>query len=176
LFPVSFLQKLIHKEVTFPFFKQNHIENELMMTDKTQKALGTFRSGMNCAQAVLSSFSGDLEFDHECAMALSSGFGGGMGRLQETCGAVTGAFMVLGTNNTRKYTAGEERKNRTNETIQEFNRQFTALHKTTNCGLLLDVDLKTPEGRQRMQQDNLSESICEKCIADAVRILEKLGV
>ncbi len=51
---------------------------------------------MNCAQAVVIAFSDELDFDREMAARISCGFGGGMGRLQETCGAATGSFMVLG--------------------------------------------------------------------------------
>jgi C_GCAxxG_C_C family probable redox protein len=144
------------------------------MTDKNQKALTIFRSGMNCAQAVLTAFSDVTKFDNDQASAISSGFGGGMGRLQETCGAATGAFMVIGINNSRRYADIDERKNKSNTMIQEFSKRFIAIHKTTNCRLLLGVDLKSEEGRQIMQQDNLSESICEKCISDSVDILQEL--
>lgn len=144
------------------------------MTDLSHKALTSFRSGKNCAQAVLAAYSEDLEFDADFALAISSGFGAGMGRLQETCGAATGAFMVLGIYNSRKYTENESRRVQTISMIQEFNKRFVAIHKTNNCGLLLGVDLKTEEGRQEMKDKNLSELVCEKCVSDAVIILEDL--
>jgi C_GCAxxG_C_C family probable redox protein len=144
------------------------------MTDNNQKALSLFRSGMNCAQAVLTAFSDVTKFDNDQALAISSGFGGGMGRLQETCGAVTGAFMVIGIKNNCKYADVDERKNKTNTMIQEFSRRFTALNKTTNCRQLLGIDLKTEEGRQIMHDNNLSDIVCAKCIADSVIILEEL--
>jgi C_GCAxxG_C_C family probable redox protein len=143
------------------------------MPDNTQKALAIFRSGKNCAQAVLTAFSEELEFDNDFALALSSGFGGGMGRLQETCGAATGAFMVLGIYNSRKYADNNERKEHTYAMIQEFNKQFVAIHKTSNCRLLLGIDLKTDEGQQMMRDKNLSELVCEKCVSDSVKILEE---
>ena len=142
--------------------------------DKIQKALTIFRSGKNCAQAVLTAFSDDLEFDDDFALAISSGFGGGMGRLQETCGAVTGSFMVLGIYNKMKYTDDDSRKESTYAMIQEFNRQFTTLHKTTSCEVLLGIDLNTEAGRQMMAELKLSELVCERCIADAVLIVENL--
>ena len=61
-----------------------------------EKAIRSFKSGLNCAQAVLTSYSDELKFDNNMALSVACGFGGGMGRLQETCGAVTGSFMVLG--------------------------------------------------------------------------------
>ncbi len=61
------------------------------MITTDQYAVQLFQSGLNCAQRVLISFSEKLNFDKKLATAISLGFGGGMGRLQETCGAVTGA-------------------------------------------------------------------------------------
>jgi len=144
------------------------------MTNHCQNAITIFRTGMNCAQAVLTTFSKELNFDIESAAEISSGFGGGMGRLQETCGAVTGAFMVLGIYTSRKYSDTAQRKENLYTLIQEFNSRFSAIHKTTNCRLLLGIDLKTPEGRRVMSAQNLSEHVCEKCITDSVLILEEL--
>ena len=61
-----------------------------------QKAEGLFTEGYNCAQAVVFAFNDVLNLDDKMILSLSSSFGGGMGRLREVCGAVTGAFIVLG--------------------------------------------------------------------------------
>lgn len=66
-----------------------------------EKAIVSFKAGLNCAQAVLTAYADDLSFDNNLALSVSCGFGGGMGRLQQTCGAVTGSFMVLGIYNCR---------------------------------------------------------------------------
>lgn len=63
---------------------------------RADKAIDSFRAGNNCAQSVLLAFKDDFNFDENLASKISVGFGGGMGRLQEKCGAVTGAFMVIG--------------------------------------------------------------------------------
>jgi C_GCAxxG_C_C family probable redox protein len=145
-----------------------------MTDDINQKALTHFRAGMNCAQAVLTSFSEHLKFDYDAALAISSGFGGGMGRLQETCGAATGAFMVMGIYNSEKFTDNTERKDQTYAMIQEFNKRFTAKHKTSNCRLLLGIDLNTEEGRLIMKDQDLSEKVCANCVSDSVSILRDL--
>ena len=62
-----------------------------------EKARAIFKSGYNCAQAVFLAFTDIMEIDEKTATKLSSSFGGGMGRLREVCGAVSGCFMVLGT-------------------------------------------------------------------------------
>jgi len=56
------------------------------MKPREEKAIQLFQSGLNCAQAVLTAYADDFNFDKGLAMSLSCGFGGGMGRLQETCG------------------------------------------------------------------------------------------
>ena len=61
-----------------------------------EKARNYFLDGYNCAQAVLLAFADDFGLEKNTAVMLSSSFGGGMGRLREVCGAVSGMFMVLG--------------------------------------------------------------------------------
>ena len=66
------------------------------MTKHEELAAEYFQRGYNCSQAVLLAFSDLTGMDEKTAAALSSSFGGGMGRLREVCGAVSGAFMVAG--------------------------------------------------------------------------------
>ncbi|MBN1790485.1 MAG: C_GCAxxG_C_C family protein [Bacteroidales bacterium] len=136
-----------------------------------QIAITDFRGGLNCSQAVLTAFADDLQLDKNLALSIACGFGGGMGRLQETCGAVTGSFMVMGVHNCRKYTDNRERKEKTYAMVQEFSRRFKSIHGTLDCIDLLHADLKTNEGKQYIKDNNLYEVVCEKCITDAIHIL-----
>lgn len=63
---------------------------------RPEKAKQLFTSGYNCSQAVVGAFIDDFAIDFDTAMKLSSSFGGGMGRMREVCGAVSGAFMIAG--------------------------------------------------------------------------------
>ena len=141
---------------------------------REQKAIESFKSGLNCAQSVVAAFADDLHFKIDQALEMSAGFGAGMGRLQETCGAVTGAFMVLGMYNSRKYSDNKEIKEASYAMIQQYNKRFTAVHATTNCRSLLNCDLRTPEGQRQFQNNNLHEEVCEKCISTSVKIIEDL--
>jgi len=58
--------------------------------------------------------------------------------------------------------------------VQEFNSNFVAIHKTTKCSGLLNCDLKTQEGQVQFHEKNLLEKVCEKCITDAIDILEDM--
>ena len=139
-----------------------------------EKAIGSFKSGLNCAQAVLTSYSDELKFDNNMALNVACGFGGGMGRLQETCGAVTGSYMVLGIHNCKKFTDNSNRKEETYKMVQKFNEKFIQINGTTNCKSLLKCDLKTEDGHRYAKENNLFETVCEKCISDSIRIVNQL--
>ena len=64
--------------------------------DHSKKAVELFKSGYNCSQAVFGAYADELGIDFDTAVKISSSFGGGMGRMREVCGALTGAFMVIG--------------------------------------------------------------------------------
>jgi C_GCAxxG_C_C family probable redox protein len=137
-----------------------------------EKAIATFRAGLNCSQAVFSAYADELNLDNDLAISISCGFGGGMGRLQATCGAVTGSYMVLGVQTCKKFSENKERKEATYAKIQEFSRKFKQLNGTTDCIDLLKCDLKTEEGNRLAKENNLFGTVCEKCISDAVKIIE----
>ncbi len=145
-----------------------------MIKPVEEKAIMTFRKGLNCAQAVLTAYSDEMNFDNNMALSVSCGFGGGMGRLQETCGAVTGSFMVLGIYNCKKFTDNKDRKEVTYSMVQKFSEKFKQINGTTDCISLLKCDLKTEEGYQFAKENNLFETVCEKCISDSIRIVNQL--
>lgn len=146
------------------------------MNKKIETAIHSFKSDLNCAQSVLSVYAKELNLNPDLAIGISCGFGGGMGRLQETCGAVTGAFMVLGIHNCRKYKDNRERKEKTYAMIQDYSEKFKALHGTMSCRLLLNCDLRTEEGKRYVKENRLHETVCEKCICDSIMIIEELIV
>jgi C_GCAxxG_C_C family probable redox protein len=139
---------------------------------KQEKALEVFRAGYNCAQAVLIAFQNEKANETEAAMALAAGFGGGMGRLQQTCGALTGAFMAIGQHCNRTYHSNELIKENSRRLIQSVHKKFVELHKASDCKSLLKVDLNNPDDRKRMKDENLHEKLCEQYVLNAVALLE----
>lgn len=144
------------------------------MNPLTDKAITNFRSGLNCAQAVLTAYTEELKIDDKLALSLSCAFGGGMGRLQETCGAVTGAYMVIGVYNCRKYSDNKDRKEHSYTMVQEFNGKFREKNGSTDCIDLLGHDMKTEDGKKYIHEHNLFETVCERCISDSLEILGKI--
>ena len=70
--------------------------NYIEQSAYAKKAMDLFKEGYNCSQAVFLAFEDKYDIDRKVALMLSSSFGGGMGRLREVCGAVSGMFMVAG--------------------------------------------------------------------------------
>ena len=66
------------------------------MNNARERAMELFKQGYNCSQSVFGAFAEECGIDFETALKLSSSFGGGMARLREVCGAVSGMFMVAG--------------------------------------------------------------------------------
>ena len=144
------------------------------MNTTKDKAIQSFQSGMNCAQAVVTAYADRLKFDPDLAAGLSCGFGGGMGRLQQTCGALTGAFMVLGIHNSRLYTDRAELKNVTYTQVRKINEKFRQRQGATDCRSLLGCDLQTDEGMHYHKDTHQSKTICEKCIAASIELLDEI--
>lgn len=145
-----------------------------MKTKNTEIAIESFKSGLNCAQSVLTTYAPELNIDNKLAKDIASGFGGGMGKLQLTCGAVTGSFMVLSQYNSRIYLDDKKSKEKTNFMIQKFSDNFISIHGTMDCSSLLNCDLKTEEGQNYARENNLYEKVCEKCVSDSIDIIEEL--
>src|SRR4030042_5812413 len=110
--------------------------------NKEQTGVDYFRNGFNCSQSVLISFAKDFNLDEITALKLSCGFGAGMGRLMETCGAVSGAYMVLGLKYGKHKKEDDQSKDKTYSLVREFDKKFREKLKTTKCGELLNCDLK----------------------------------
>ena len=143
------------------------------MSKKSEQAVERFRNGFNCSQAILSSYCELYGLDCERAYRIATGFGGGM-RMAETCGAVTGAFMVLGLKYSNSTAKDREAKAKTYEKIVEYTSRFKARNGSVKCSQLLGCDITTPEGIEQEQEDELFTSICPKMVREAVEILEEM--
>jgi len=139
--------------------------------NKSTKAAEFFNSGYNCAQAVFAAYCEKFGIDKKEAFKIASGFGGGMGRLQEVCGAVTGAFMVL----SLKYGSIKENdiisKEQLYSKIREFDKRFKERNKTINCKELLGVDLINGD---KVKNAIRVKAVCPALVKDAAEILEEL--
>lgn len=141
---------------------------------KIEEAVYCFNEGFMCSQAVLSTYGAQFGLDRETALKVSAAFGGGMGRMGETCGAVTGAFMVIGLKYGRTSVQDAQAHERTNDVVKEFVDEFKHRNGSILCRELLDCDLSTPKGQRAFKERNLRTSLCSRLVRDAADILERL--
>jgi len=142
-----------------------------MNKSKVNVAVTCFGDGFNCSQAVFSTYCEDLGLDKTHALKIACGFGAGMGRLQETCGAVTGAYMLIGLMHGKCSKEDEQAKEKTYALVREFSRVFEERNTTTNCLELLGVDLIS--GDKQVASERV-KTICPKVVRDAAEIIEQL--
>jgi len=136
-----------------------------------ERALSLFREGFSCSQAVAAAFAQDLGLDTATALKIAQPFGGGIAQSGDWCGAVTGAFLVIGLKHGRSKAEDDASKARTYALVHEFIRRFRDRHGHLKCRDLLDCDISTPEGRKRAEELNLHTTRCEELVRDAAAIL-----
>ncbi len=144
------------------------------MSAKSEQAVRKFRKGFNCSQAVLSVYAEEFGLCRETALKIACGFGGGMGRMALTCGAVTGAFMVIGLKYGNVDANEKEIKEKTYGLVREFARRFEKRNGPSICRELLGCDISGPEGLKSAKDNGLFDSVCPGLVRDAVEILEEM--
>ncbi len=142
--------------------------------DKADRGVSSFKEGFNCSQSVLSTYSKLFGINHEVALKIAQAFGGGMARMGQTCGAVTGAFMVIGLKHGKVKAEDEEAKEQSYKIVREFVKRFKSLHGSIMCKDLLGYDLDNPEEREQIEEKQIRETRCPEFVKNAVGILEKL--
>lgn len=141
---------------------------------RKEKAIERFKNGFNCSQSVFSSFSEDFSLNDKISCLIASGFGGGMGRTAGVCGAVTGAFMVLGLKYGFSDGSDKEGKERIYQKVKEFIDNFKERNKSIICKDLIDCDISTEDGLKYAMENNLFSKVCPKFVEDAIDILKKM--
>lgn len=150
----------------------HNVEKDHM--SKADAAEQLFREKVNCAQAVLIPFAEDLGLSKATAANIASGFGGGIARLQGTCGALTGGCMALGLVLGAREPDAAKARDATGAAFRELQKRFVEQHGASTCRDLLNVDLNTEEGRATHATNNLREKICTPCVRDVVLIMEDI--
>jgi len=141
---------------------------------RIEEALSSFKEDFSCAQSIFSTYAPHYGLDRDKALKISTGFGGGMARCGKTCGAVTGAFMVIGLKNGMGISKDIEAKEKTYQIILEFSNKFQENNGSLICKELLGCDLNTPEGKDYFNQNELFEKKCLHCVKNAAEILEEM--
>ena len=147
---------------------------DLTSSQYAQKAMNLFKEGYNCSQSVFLAFKDLYGIDRHTALKLSSSFGGGMGRLREVCGSVSGMFLTAGI--LYGYDSPKDRSSKTEhyKRIQELARSFEELNASIVCRELLGLDQKKESyGPEERTKDYYRKRPCEQIVGCAAYIMEE---
>ena len=143
--------------------------------DRSEKALYYFDNKFNCSQSVLTVFAEELGLTEDESLRIATAFGGGMGRQQFTCGAVTGAAMALGLKFGKGKNDSDDNKQLTYDKTVELFEAFTTRNGSTTCRKLLnDLNMRDEKELSLINEQNLFHTNCRKYVADAVKITEQI--
>lgn len=146
---------------------------EMKMTRK-EKAMQSFVEGYNCAQCMMLAFDDILTIDLDTALKIASPFGGGMGRLREVCGSVSGMFMVLGFVKGYSESGDYAGKKELYEHIQELARRYEEANGSIICRDLLGLNVKKEDAvPEQRTEEYYKKRPCAEKIGSAAEILEQ---
>ena len=152
-----------------------------MKEKRIEMAVSLFKEGFNCSQSVVAAFADKYGFTREQALKMSASFGGGIGRMRETCGAACGLFLLAGLETGATEGADRNGKAANYALVQELAEEFKQRNGALRCADLLGLSKKepvvsTPEART---DQYYAKRPCVKMVEEAARIwceyLQKQG-
>lgn len=157
---------LTHMNVAMTMNKQINV------SERVEKAVGFFKQGYNCAQSVSLAYSDLYDIDDDVVKKFAAPFGGGMGRLREVCGAVTGMFLILGYEHDASDPDNKAAKTANYESVQRTAIKFKEEMGSYICADLLKIDRRpqqpNPDDRN---SEYYNKRPCAYCVAKAAEIL-----
>lgn len=141
---------------------------------QSKNAKNVFLEGFNCAQAVFSTYGGSRGIDRETTLKIAGSFGGGMARLGEVCGAVTGALMVIGLEHGMTDAEDGETRDRCYELVNRLADRFREKHGSIICRELVGCDMTNEAERLKATERGVFGDLCPRLVEDAGLILEEL--
>jgi len=142
------------------------------MINYRERAMELFKQGYNCSQSVFAAFCEECGMDFETALKISSSFGGGMGRLREVCGAVSGMFMVAGMmygySDPKDSLSKAEHYKRIQKLAEQFKEKNCSLICRDLLGLSIQSESYIPEERT---SEYYKKRPCAELVGDAAEIM-----
>lgn len=148
--------------------------NIMVNKDLVHQAGSYYREEFLCSQSVLMAYAPQLGIELKDAAKIAAPFGAGMSRMGWTCGAVTGALMVIGMHYGHEVGSDIETKELMYKKVREFLSEFEGRNGSVVCSKLLGRNIRRPNELEAAREDGLFESICTGFVSDAVEIVEKV--
>lgn len=153
---------------------------EFDLEERVAKAKRLFKEdGYNCCQAVVLAYNDLFDIDDRTAAALASGFGGGMGRMREVCGSVSGMVMLAGLISPADDPSAKDGRTRNYALVQDVAGEFKAINGSIVCKELLglvpmgsssSVPAESPEPSDRTPE-YYKKRPCEELVGISARII-----
>ena len=148
------------------------------MEERIEKAIGLFKEGYNCSQSVVAAFADLYGFTNEQALKMSASFGGGIGRMRQTCGAACGLFMLAGLETGCTEGKDREGKEANYKVVQELAEEFRKRNGSLICAELLGLSktAPTPATPEARTTEYYKKRPCEELVGISARIVgEKIA-
>ena len=144
------------------------------MSEHSDKAKELFKKGYNCSQAVFAAYADEMGLDFETALKIASSFGGGMGRLREVCGAVSGMFMVAGMKYGSTDPTDQGAKAEHYKLIQALAKRFEKENGSIICRELLGLAVKNDDPQPEVRTEKYyKKRPCMELVERAAKILDE---
>lgn len=142
------------------------------MEDRIRKAVELFKNGYNCSQSVVAAFADLYGFTDEQALRMSASFGGGIGRMRETCGAACGLFILAGLETGAIDGKDKETKAQNYMVVQQLASIFKERNGSLICRELLEFQKNIPESSIPEERTDQYYEIrpCLKIVEEAAKI------
>jgi C_GCAxxG_C_C family probable redox protein len=147
------------------------VQQKTPIQNRPEYAKQRFLKSMNCSQAILETYAEEMGMSVENARKVASAFAGGMGMGTE-CGAVTGAFMVIGLKHGKTKDKDSAADKATFTRVAKLVEDFKKEHGDIGCSNLLGTDMGTPEGVKKAADQGLFTSRCPQFVETAAKILD----
>lgn len=134
----------------------------------------SFSNGFNCAQSVVSTFGPGLGISRELSLKLANGLGAGGNYNGKICGAVMGAFIVLGLKYGTDKTDNIETKELLRSKLDAFSESFIKEFGSIECNGLLKTDISKPENIQRLRDEQVFQNFCTGVVCKAAEMVENI--
>ena len=142
------------------------------MKERVDKAVAYFKQGYNCSQAVVAAFADLYGFTEEQAFRMAASFGGGIGRMRETCGAACGMFLLAGLETGSIDASDREGKSANYALVQQLAEEFRKRNGSINCGELLGLKPRQPitSNAEERTDTYYAKRPCAKMVEEAASI------
>lgn len=138
-----------------------------------EEAANLFMKGIDCSQVVAGEFAEETGMDQDTLRKMAACFGGGM-MCGETCGAVTGALMVIGLKYGHCKDDDTQQKEIMQKKVMEFKAHYARKHPSTMCRELLKHDISQPGEMEKVLEEGTMFTYCPRVVENVIQILQEI--